>query len=62
MKEKTKSYDAIKTNNIYSLITEMNKLKVKREDIVQFMCNNNDYIVIFQFEDGREESDYTGNI
>lgn len=54
MKEKTKAYDAIKTNNIYSLITEMNKLKVKREDIVQFMCNNNDYIVIFQFEDGRE--------
>jgi hypothetical protein len=52
--EDKKLYDAIKTDNIYSLVTEMNKLKLKREDIVQFICNNNSYILIFQFEDGRE--------
>lgn len=53
MKESDKMYDAIKTNNIYSLITEMNQLKIKREDIVQFICNENNYILIFQFDNGR---------
>ena len=53
--EGNKLYDAIKTNNIYSLVTEMNKLKIKREDIVQFICNNDNYILIFQFNDGREK-------
>lgn len=52
--EKKKRYDAIKTNNIYLLVEEMNKLNIKRENIVQFICNNDGYILIFQFEDGRE--------
>lgn len=52
--EKKKRYDAIKASNIYSLVTEMNKLKIKREDIVQFICNDDNYILIFQFEDGRK--------
>lgn len=54
MKEKTKLYDAIRTDNIYSLVAEMNRLEIKREDIVQFICNGTGYILIFQFEDGRE--------
>ena len=52
--EKKKRYDAIRANNIYFLVDEMNKLNIKREDIVQFICNNDGYILIFQFEDGRE--------
>ena len=52
--EKKKRYDAIKTSNIYFLIDEMNKLNIRREDIVQFICNKDGYILIFQFEDGRE--------
>lgn len=49
-----KLYDAIKADNIYSLISEMNKLSINRDDIVQFICNNNSYILIFQFKDGRK--------
>ena len=54
MNKDNKLYDAIKTDNIFSLITEMNKLKIRREDIVQFICNDNNYILIFCYDNGRE--------
>lgn len=53
MENKKKLYDAIRTDNIYFLVSEMNKIDIKREDIVQFICNDTGYILIFQFEDGK---------
>ncbi|MBQ9391977.1 MAG: hypothetical protein IJU02_07280 [Lachnospiraceae bacterium] len=36
----------IKASTIRSLVELMNKEKISKDDIVQFVCNDNEYIVM----------------
>lgn len=46
--ENTKTIKVFSTNNIRLLIEEMNKLEIKKEDVITILRDDHQYFIIYQ--------------